>query len=81
MLNKGIRSDLAVDVPVLVFKDEATERKVKRHLRDINDVITEMDIINAKVPGTDKDSFAAKPKQKTRAAAKTDIENRSRNIK
>ena len=36
------------------FSDEGTKRKIKKHLSDINDVITEQDIANVKVPGEDK---------------------------
>lgn len=35
------------------FYDEATKEKIKRHINDIKDVITEQDIANAKVPGKD----------------------------
>ena len=35
------------------FSDEATKRKIRRHIKDINDVITEKDIKNAKVPGAE----------------------------
>ena len=40
------------------FSDEATHNKIKRHLTDINDVITETDIANAKVPGKENDPVA-----------------------
>jgi hypothetical protein len=33
------------------FSDEATQKKIKKHLTDIKDVITEEDIANVKVPG------------------------------
>jgi len=33
------------------FSDEATKDKIKRHLTDIRDVITERDIANVKIPG------------------------------
>ncbi len=36
------------------FSDEGTKRKIKKHLSDINDVITEQDIANVKVPGEDE---------------------------
>ena len=36
------------------FSDEDTKKKIKRHLSDINDVITENDIKNVKVPGEDE---------------------------
>ena len=39
--------------PPYTFSDEATKRKVRRHIKDINDVITEKDIKNAKVPGAE----------------------------
>ncbi len=35
------------------FSDEATKEKIKRHLTDIKDVITESDIANVKIPGKD----------------------------
>ncbi len=40
--------------PPYNFSDEATKRKIRRHLNDINDVITDKDIKNAKVPGSEK---------------------------
>jgi hypothetical protein len=33
------------------FSDETTKNKIKRHLKDINDVISENDIKNVKIPG------------------------------
>ncbi|RYG40155.1 MAG: hypothetical protein EOO01_28015 [Chitinophagaceae bacterium] len=33
------------------FSDEATKNKIKKHLNDIEDVITEEDIANVKIPG------------------------------
>ena len=35
------------------FYDETTKKKIRRHINDIKDVITEKDIANAKVPGKD----------------------------
>ncbi len=35
------------------FSDEDTKKKIKRHLSDINDVITEYDIQNVKIPGNE----------------------------
>jgi hypothetical protein len=35
----------------IVFSDEATKDKIKRHLTDIRDVITDRDIANVKIPG------------------------------
>ena len=37
------------------FSDEATKNKIKKHITDIKDVITEEDIANAKVPGEEDD--------------------------
>ncbi len=37
--------------PPYTFSDEATQNKIKRHINDIKDVITEDDIANAKIPG------------------------------
>ncbi len=45
------------------FSDEATERKIKKHIEDINDVITEEDIANVKVPG-EEDSLPEPPAEK-----------------
>lgn len=33
------------------FSDEATQKKIHKHITDIKDVITEQDIANVKVPG------------------------------
>lgn len=33
------------------FSDEATKNKIKKHIHDIKDVITEEDIANVKIPG------------------------------
>lgn len=47
------------------FSDEATKKKIKRHLGDINDIITEKDIENVKIPGDEKPTKAsAKKKEK-----------------
>jgi hypothetical protein len=35
------------------FYDETTKKKIRRHINDIKDIITEKDIANAKVPGKD----------------------------
>ena len=37
--------------PPYTFSDDATQNKIKRHINDIKDVITEDDIANAKIPG------------------------------
>ncbi len=38
------------------FTDEATKNKIKRHLCDIKDVITEEDIANVKIPGCEDET-------------------------
>jgi hypothetical protein len=48
------------------FSDEATRKKIKRHLADIKDVITEKDIANVKVPGTENDPVVPSEKETTR---------------
>jgi hypothetical protein len=40
--------------PPYEFSDEDTKEKIRKHLTDINDVITDNDIKNAKVPGKEK---------------------------
>lgn len=60
MLNKGINHAEGNETPIYTFSDEQTKRKIRRHLKDINDVITEKDIKNAKVPGAEEKP-AAKP--------------------
>jgi len=44
------------------FSDEATKNKIKRHLTDIRDVITERDIANVKIPG--KENEVTTPSEK-----------------
>lgn len=45
------------------FNDDATKKKIKKHLHDIKDVITEEDIANAKVPG-EEENLPEPPKEK-----------------
>lgn len=42
------------------FSDEATQKKIKKHITDIKDVITEEDIANVKIPG-EEDPLPAPP--------------------
>ena len=42
------------------FSDEATRNKIKKHITDIKDVITEEDIANVKVPG-EEDALPVAP--------------------
>ena len=44
------------------FSDEATKNKIKKHINDISDVITEEDIANAKVPG-EEETLPAQPEE------------------
>ncbi len=69
MLNKAIRQNISDDVPPYTFSDEVTKKKIRRHIKDINDVITEKDIKNAKVPGTEKQTV---PVKRARKGKKTD---------
>jgi len=39
------------------FSDETTQKKIKKHLTDIKDVITENDIANVKIPGIENDAI------------------------
>jgi len=74
MLNKGIRSDLAMDAPIYSFSDEVTKRKIRRHITDINDIITDKDIKDAKVPGAEEKknpSLAGNKKTAAKANKKT----------
>ena len=41
--------------------DDATRKRIKKHLSDINDVITEDDIRNVKVPGKKTKKEKVKP--------------------
>jgi hypothetical protein len=45
------------------FSDEVTKNKMKKHIHDIKDVITEQDIANVKIPG-EEDSLPALPEEK-----------------
>jgi hypothetical protein len=45
------------------FSDEATQKKIKKHITDIKDVITEEDIANVKVPG-EEDPLPVPPAEK-----------------
>ena len=36
------------------FSDEKTKKKIKRHISDIHDVISENDIKDVKIPGSEK---------------------------
>jgi len=54
MLNKPNYQGNADGLKPYIFSDEATKRKIRRHIYDKNDVITEKDIKDAKVPGLDE---------------------------
>ena len=51
---KNNRPENGQSQPYYTFADEGTKKKIKKHLSDINDVITEQDIANVKVPGGDE---------------------------
>jgi hypothetical protein len=42
------------------FSDEKTKRKMRRHIKDITDVITEKDIKDVKIPGAEPVPVPAK---------------------
>jgi hypothetical protein len=44
------------------FSDENTKEKIRRHLKDPNDVISENDIKNVKIPGQEKPKRTRKRK-------------------
>jgi hypothetical protein len=46
------------------FSDEVTQNKIKKHIKDIKDVITEQDIANVKVPG-EEDTPQVPPTEET----------------
>ena len=41
----------SIDPESYTFKDDATKKKIKKHIHNIKDVISEQDIANVKVPG------------------------------
>ena len=43
-----------IDSESYTFNDDATKNKIKKHIHDIKDVISEEDIANAKVPGEEE---------------------------
>ena len=63
MLNKEDRPVETNNTPPYTFSDEVTKRKIRRHIKDITDVITEKDIKNAKVPGAEEASLPISPKK------------------
>jgi hypothetical protein len=54
MINKSNYQGIEAGLKPYIFSDEVTKRKIRRHIRDINDVITDKDIKNAKVPGLEE---------------------------
>jgi hypothetical protein len=72
-----------------IFSDEFTKEKIRKHLSDINDVITEDDIKNAKTSmttvwnapvQTDTATIFRKEKNKTRITHSPGIDNISLNV-
>ena len=72
MLNKADRPAETNNIPPYTFSDEATKRKIRRHIKDINDVITEKDIKNVKVPGAEETPLPVLPKKKSKKKDKKD---------
>ena len=52
------------------FSDERTKKKIKLHLGDIHDVITEKDIENVKIPGNEKPASTASEKKEKKGSGK-----------
>ena len=52
--------------------DDVTRKKIKKHLSDINDVITDQDIRNVKIPGK-----KARPVAKTKKQIKDESDDSS----
>jgi hypothetical protein len=73
MPNKANGQVLPKKVPPYTFTDEVTKRKMRRHIEDINDVITEKDIKNAKVPGAEKVPVPAKPAKKEKKSKDNNV--------
>ena len=73
MLNKNDYQGNAGAKPY-IFSDEATKRKVRRHISDKNDIITEKDIKNAKVPGVDESATNSSVEQKPNKKQKKKID-------
>ena len=61
MPNKEDRPVETNNTPPYTFSDEVTKRKIRRHIKDITDVITEKDIKNAKVPGAEQAPLSISP--------------------
>jgi hypothetical protein len=59
-INPETKPEEDQDRPKYEFSDEDTKEKIRKHLTDINDVITDNDIKNVKVPGNEKST----PKRK-----------------
>ena len=76
MLNKENRPTPSNDVPLYTFSDEVTKKKIRRHIKDITDVITEKDIKDVKVPGAETEPAPVKPKPgKKGKKSKNDVVN------
>ncbi|HET6996604.1 MAG TPA: hypothetical protein VFI06_16530 [Chitinophagaceae bacterium] len=75
MINKSNYQEIGNGVKPYIFADEVTKRKIRRHLRDINDVITEKDIKNAKVPGVDETTPPAQPDRDDKKQQKNKVDD------
>jgi hypothetical protein len=80
MLNKGIQAQ-GNETPPYTFSDEVTKKKIKRHLTDINDVITEKDIKNVKVPGVEDNVAPAEPAEKSAVPVTPEKKSKKKNKK
>jgi hypothetical protein len=59
MPSKDKASKVSKDQVPYKFSDHVTEEKIKKHLNDIHDVISEEDIKNVKIPGEETSKGSA----------------------
>jgi hypothetical protein len=78
MINKSNYQGIGAGLKPYIFSDEVTKRKIRRHIRDINDVITDKDIKNAKVPGLEE-TPPAKPGQDEKKQPKNIVDDKPGN--
>ena len=81
MPNKTTRNTETDNSKPYTFSDEATKKKIRRHINDINDVITEKDIKNAKVPGAEDEPVRKRaPRKRKEEPTKNPEEQNKPNV-
>ena len=73
MLNRENRQEKTDESPIYTFSDEVTKKKIRRHIKDPNDVITAKDIENAKVPGAEDEATPVKRAKKSKKGKDTNV--------